>query len=287
MVVVNVNQARRFFESAKARQEIKGRKAIIARELQQHEDKYVPVGGFTPVQSVSAAPSISPKPQYGIIDFLQGRPAKDYFKTQGISNIYEGALPIGGAGGAVRGTIKAASTGLKRLTINPFAGMTAKQFGAAFGKRVAGIGRWYYPFEFMRSRATGEKMDWVPDVGTVLSFAASAPASAAGLLFGGAEKGVAKITDLVTDTPVSIPQIGERFGFEMGDNVFNFPSGTAPDVGGVSASYAPTVSVGGGGGGMDLEMLALMLGIPLAALLGYKAGKKRKRKKYKGKRRKK
>jgi hypothetical protein len=199
----------------------------------------------------------------------------------------------GGAGavGAVGRGWGAVKTFTKRLTINPYAGMTPKKALRAFGLKTAKVAQYYYPFEFLRSRATGDKMDLFPDLGTVASFALQPYSAGAGLVVGGLQKGTSAVTDLAkdifSDVPIPTPS-GQMFGFEQGDTVFNFPE--SPQGSPMSASYspmAPTVNIGGSMGGMDMETLALLLGIPLAVLLGYRAGKKKRRKKYKAKRRRK
>lgn len=213
--------------------------------------------------------------------------------------------------GVIKTTGKSIATGAKNLfqkaTGNPLGSLGfksgLKQWGTKIGGRAIGYGAAVETFRYMRAKSAGEPFNPIPDIGTIASFAVNPVTSFFGLGVGSGEKGTKKLIDVLTNKnqkdfyiPSPIPNF-DFGGYDGGDTIINFPSGGGGMGGGFTPS--PIVSVnppsfyaGMDSGMPDLATLALLLGIPLSALLIYlglkpeKEKKKKKRKKYKGGKRK-
>jgi len=218
-----------------------------------------------------------------------------------ISNVFP-LVPV--AAGAVAGAAMAgrnagkiatfARSAFQRVTANPLAGTTLKQFAAKVGGRALGIGLSVEAFQYQRSRASGQPFHWLPNLGSVIAFAVNPLAAIGGTLFGSGEKIAEKIADR------GIPQIPQppTFNFpeqpDINIDFPDYPSGTMSDFPALGGFVSPVFSVGAPSANIDtgtnFAAIAAAMGIPLAVLLAYlgiKSAKKKKRKKYKGRKRKK
>lgn len=295
MAVINVNQARRFFDQAQHRASAQYGAQQVQGLLERRQERNVPSGGFSSAISAGAQSSRSPTFR-NVLEYAPTALRRELF--QGGKFLPHGIVPIASKAALFTPAISIASTGrvgafakigrgaktlFQRATGNPLASGGLKGWFGRIGGRALGYGAAIEAFQFQRARASGKEFDWLPNVGSIAAFAINPVAAFAGTALGGGEKGVAFAGDVAEKFFAQpMPSLPQQFGFDQGDTIFNFPSGEAPSQP-MSAAYAPSVQISGGlgGGGMDLQTLALMLGIPLSVLLGYGLGKKRKRKKYK------
>lgn len=201
-------------------------------------------------------------------------------------------FPLGRAGG---GIITGAKNIFQRATANPLGVGTIKAGVAGFGQRVlgrtlGGLGA-IEGFNLAYSGATGTPYSpaFSPNkIKGVLGFALNPVAGVAGLFAGGGAAAIGKAIDTGKTFVDSRPAIPQFPDFEIGETILNFPS--SGGMSGPSGAVAPIFNIQGPSaslerGGMDLQAMASMMGISLAALLvllGIKrAAKKKKSKKRK------
>lgn len=216
-----------------------------------------------------------------------------------------GAAGVARAASGVRAGVKAASNYVARQFTNPLAGVTVREGSKALGKRLLGgttAGLLSAGGAAAGYAATQNSPDLVKlaKKGALvgLGFAANPITTAGGLLAGYGKSAVDKIEDLYRlNSHAGLPnpsqpthfwdEIPQRFSSEI-PNLNNLPNfngllPTLPDLGslGGSASFSPSINVGGmGGDSLPLPLILALLGLGGGYLLG-----KRKRKKYKKRKR--
>jgi len=209
-------------------------------------------------------------------------------------------IALGGAAaagyGAAKVGLKGAKTVLSRVTTNPFAGMGAKQVAGRLGAGALGGAGALVGFKAAQSYASGEEFNAPSGRDLALTGIAGAfatPFVVAGVLTVGAIPKTLKIGKSQAQGIINqlqgvnvqdaFPQV-PNFNFDFGGPI-DLPSELPLPTSGVSAAYAPSVSIGGfQPPSNDLLPLLLLL---LGGGAGFAIGRKRKKKKKKTKKNKK
>jgi len=233
------------------------------------------------------------------------------YRGVGDKKLVSGTLPLGpspvgvvGGAGRVAGTVfSKAKQGFQAAQNFANLPLKARAIGAA---KTLGVG--LAAFNLAQYAGSGDPADLIPSPRGVAGLASATLnpfLSVPGFVSGASSAAISKSKDFIDNlgnnpidpaipfvnyTP-NLPNFPGELNLPSPTTIFNFPESgfsSLPDVPGISAAYSPSfqpsLSVGNPGfGGIGLEELALLLGIPVAALLGYKIGKKKKKKKPKRK----
>lgn len=200
---------------------------------------------------------------------------------------------------------KAIVNGVKRITVNPFAGKTMKEglksIGSGAVKTGVAGGTAAAAYTATESTITGEPVDFNKVLkSTIIGVSAGSSPLATILGFGtGVTKNIVKEgmslfnqgksmipANWQPKTP-DLPQTGNfdmpSFSFSQAPINIEMQSPQVPQTGGAGFSFSPSVSAGGGMG----EVLPLMLLLAGGGALGGYALGRKKRKKYKKRKRRK
>jgi len=225
------------------------------------------------------------------LDILEGGPLR---RAAG-GRVLQGTLPIGaaGAGGLVRSAVGGVKTLWQRATGNPLAAGGVKGFIGRIAGRALGYGTAVEAFQYQKARAAGTKFDPIPNIGSVVAFAANPLAALGGTIFGTGQRAEAKLESaaqgfLNPKINVDVQGFQQPDYAEIIQALQNYQTPSLGSYGGsIQASYgAPSVNIQAGGGIGGTDFLFALLGGVLGGLGGYAAGTRRRRKKYKRRKRK-